>query len=119
MGLVKYLTFLNKRRQYKGYGQSLSLWCEKKWRKHLGYKKNIGYFSTAMTDLFHDSLDKWFYGFLTLLAHNPPYHKKIVSQWLKLVRLNHLKTPFKILSVGQRLALIIRVKAPLLILDEP
>jgi hypothetical protein len=35
-------------------------------------------------------------GSLTLLAcTQPPYHKKIVSQWLKLVRLNHLKnTPF-------------------------
>jgi ABC-type molybdenum transport system ATPase subunit/photorepair protein PhrA len=49
---------------------------------------------------------------LTLLActHNPQSHKNIVSQWLELVHLNHLKsTPFKTLSVGQqRLALIIR-----------
>jgi molybdate transport system ATP-binding protein len=120
MGLVKYLTFLNKRRQYKGWPRSLSLWCEKKVEKHLGYKKNIGYFSTAMTDLFQMiASNKWFYRFFDSIGTHPPYHKKIVSQWLKLVRLNHLKTPFKILSVGQqRLALIIRVKAPLLILDE-
>jgi molybdate transport system ATP-binding protein len=47
--------------------------------------------------------------------------KNIVSQWLETSPLNHLKnTPFKILSVGQQLALIIRavLNTPLLILDE-
>jgi hypothetical protein len=49
-----------------------------------------------MTDLFQKKIasNKWFYlVFLTLLActHNLHITKKIVSQWLELVRLNHLK----------------------------
>jgi ABC-type molybdenum transport system ATPase subunit/photorepair protein PhrA len=46
---------------------------ERKRRKHLGYKKNIGYFSTAMTDLFQKMIasSKWFYLVLTPLACTP------------------------------------------------
>jgi hypothetical protein len=67
MGLVKYLALLNNWRKYKRLWQDLSLWCEKKEvEKHLGYKKNIGFFSTAMTDLFQKMIasNKWFYRFL-------------------------------------------------------
>jgi ABC-type uncharacterized transport system ATPase subunit len=74
-----------------------------------------------MTDLFQKMIasNKWFYRFLWLYW---PVHtvsqKNIVSQWLELVHLNHLKsTPLKTLSVGQqRLALIIRavIKHPII-----
>jgi molybdate transport system ATP-binding protein len=60
---------------------------------------------------FFDSI-----GLYTTLSLTKKY-----SQWLELVHLNHLKSPFKTLSVGQqRLALIIRavINTPLLILDE-
>jgi molybdate transport system ATP-binding protein len=76
-----------------------------------------------MTDLFQKMIasNKWFYLVsLTLLACTQPSvsQKNIVSQWLELVHLNHLKsTPFKTLSVGQqRLALIIRavIKHPII-----
>jgi ABC-type molybdenum transport system ATPase subunit/photorepair protein PhrA len=51
---------------------------KRKWRKHLGYKKNIGYFSTAMTDLFqkNDSLEQMVLSGLTLLA----VHTTLISQ---------------------------------------
>jgi hypothetical protein len=42
--------------------------------------------------------NKWFYLVsLTLLAYTQPSvsQKNIVSQWLELVHLNHLKTPLK------------------------
>jgi molybdate transport system ATP-binding protein len=53
------------------------------------------------------------------LYTQPSVSKNIVSQWLELVHLNHLKNSFKTLSVGQqRLALIIRAVIKQLILDE-
>jgi molybdate transport system ATP-binding protein len=89
-GSGKSTFLLNKRRNTKGYGQDLYLFgVKRKWRKHLGYKKNIGYFSTAMTDLFQKMIasNKWFYLFFDSIGlyTQPISQKKIVSQWLKLV----------------------------------
>ncbi|MFB0909838.1 MAG: ATP-binding cassette domain-containing protein [Flavobacterium sp.] len=115
----------------KGYGQDLYLFGIKKGSGEniWGIKKNIVYFSTAMTDLFQkkDSLEEMvlsgFFDSIGLYTQPSILQKKIVSQWLELVRLNHLKNiPFKTLSIGQqRLALIVRAvlkHPPLLILDE-
>jgi molybdate transport system ATP-binding protein len=115
----------------KGYGQDLYLFGVKKGSGEniWDIKKNIGFFSTAMTDLFqkNDSLEQMvlsgFFDSIGLYTQPSISQKNIVSQWLELVHLNHLKsTPFKTLSVGQqRLALIIRAvikHPPLLILDE-
>jgi molybdate transport system ATP-binding protein len=82
-----------------------------------------------MTDLFQkkDSLEEMvlsgFFDSIGLYTQPSILQKKTVSQWLELVRLNHLKNiPFKTLSIGQqRLALIVRAvlkHPPLLILDE-
>jgi molybdate transport system ATP-binding protein len=88
--------------------------CKRKWRKHLGYKKNIGFFSTAMTDLFqkNDSLEQMV---LSGFFDSWPVHttlsltKNIVSQWLELVHLNHLKsTPLNTFSWTAKTGLIIR-----------
>jgi molybdate transport system ATP-binding protein len=93
MGLVKVPYFLNKRRQYKGYGQDLYLGVKKGSGENIW---DIGYFSTAMTDLFqkNDSLEQMVLsGFDSIGLYTQPSisQKEIVSQWLKLVRLNHLK----------------------------
>jgi molybdate transport system ATP-binding protein len=115
----------------KGYGQDLYLFGIKKGSGEniWDIKKNIGYFSTAVTDLFqkNDSLEQMvlsgFFDTIGLYTQPTISQKKIVSQWLELLHLDHLKnTPFKMLSTGQqRLALIVRAilkHPPLLILDE-
>lgn len=115
----------------KGYGQDLYLFGIKKGSGEniWDIKKNIGYFSTAMTDLFqkNDSLEQMVLsGFFDSIGlYNQPsiLQKNIVSHWLELIHLSPLKNkPFKTLSIGQqRLALIVRAvlkHPPLLILDE-
>jgi hypothetical protein len=79
MGLVKYLTFLNK--NHKGYGQDLYLFGVKKEENIWDIKEHY-YFSTAMTDLFQKMIasNKWFYLVLTLLFVHTTLHitKEIV-----------------------------------------
>ncbi|MBE0393805.1 MULTISPECIES: ATP-binding cassette domain-containing protein [unclassified Flavobacterium] len=115
----------------KGYGQDLTLFGIKKGSGEniWDIKKNIGYFSTAMTDLFqkNDSLEHMvlsgFFDSIGLYVQPTNLQVKIVLEWLDLIGLSELKnTPFKNLSIGQqRLALIVRAvlkHPPLLILDE-
>lgn len=115
----------------KGYGQDLTLFGIKKGSSEniWDIKKNIGYFSTAMTDLFqkNDSLEHMvlsgFFDSIGLYTQPTSSQVKIVFEWLELIGLSKLKnTPFKTLSIGQqRLALIVRAvlkHPPLLILDE-
>lgn len=115
----------------KGYGQDLYLFGMKKGSGEniWDIKKNIGYFSTAMTELFqkNDSLENMilsgFFDSLGLYTQPTDLQKNIVAQWLDLIHLSSLKNkPFKTLSLGQqRLVLIVRAvikHPPLLILDE-
>ncbi|NRS87688.1 molybdate transport system ATP-binding protein [Flavobacterium sp. 7E] len=115
----------------KGYGQDLTLFGIKKGSGEniWDIKKNIGYFSTAMTDLFqkNDILEHMvlsgFFDSIGLYVQPTNLQVKIVLEWLDLIGLSELKnTPFKNLSIGQqRLALIVRAvlkHPPLLILDE-
>ncbi|WP_369753928.1 ATP-binding cassette domain-containing protein [Flavobacterium sp. WC2409] len=116
----------------KGYGQDVYLFGKKKGSGESIWdiKKNIGYFSTAMLDLFQkrDTLEQMilsgFFDSIGLYTQPTSLQKKLVSQWLELINMTHLKNNiFNQLSIGQqRLALIVRAvlkHPPLLILDEP
>jgi molybdate transport system ATP-binding protein len=116
----------------KGYGQDLWLFGIQKGSGESIWdiKKNIGYFSTAMTDLFqkNHSLENMilsgFFDSIGLYIKPTTLQKKIVNDWLDLINMSHLRnTMFYKLSIGQqRVALIIRAvlkHPPLVILDEP
>lgn len=116
----------------KGYGQDLWLFGIQKGSGESIWdiKKNIGYFSTAMTDLFqkNHSLENMilsvFFDSIGLYIEPTTFQKKIVKEWLDLINMSHLRnTMFHQLSIGQqRVALIIRAvlkHPPLVILDEP
>jgi molybdate transport system ATP-binding protein len=115
----------------KGYGQDLQLFGIQKGSGETIWdiKKNIGYFSTAMTDLFqkNDSLENMvlsgFFDSIGLYVQPTQLQKKRVAEWLSLVAMTEYKNKlFRNLSVGQqRIALIVRAvlkHPPLLILDE-
>jgi molybdate transport system ATP-binding protein len=115
----------------KGYGQDLQLFGIQKGSGETIWdiKKNIGYFSTAMTDLFqkNDSLENMvlsgFFDSIGLYVQPTQLQKKRAAEWLSIVAMTEYKNKlFRNLSVGQqRIALIIRAvlkHPPLLILDE-
>lgn len=116
----------------KGYGQDLELFGRKKGSGESIWeiKKQIGFFNTAMTDLFNKnySLEQMilagFFDSIGLYTEPTTLQRKIAAQWLEAIEMSHLKNKiFNRLSIGQqRLALIARAvikHPPLLILDEP
>lgn len=116
----------------KGFGQNLVLFGMKKGSGESVWdiKKNIGYFSTSMMDLFqkNHTLEQMilsgFFDSIGLYTLPTTQQKKIVSEWLEAIEMTHLRNKiFTQLSIGQqRVALIVRAvlkHPPLVILDEP
>ncbi|WP_035673296.1 ATP-binding cassette domain-containing protein [Flavobacterium sp. 83] len=116
----------------KGYGQELYLFGRKKGSGESIWeiKKQIGVFSTAMTNLFKKnySLEQMilsgFFDSIGLYTEPTTLQKQIVAQWLEVIQMSHLKNKtFHRLSIGQqRIAMIVRAvlkHPPLVILDEP
>jgi len=116
----------------KGYGQDLELFGRKKGSGESIWeiKKQIGFFNTAMTDLFNKncSLEQMilsgFFDSIGLYREPTTLQRNIAAQWLEAIEMTHLKNKiFNRLSIGQqRIALIARAvikHPPILILDEP
>ncbi|MEO8535834.1 MAG: ATP-binding cassette domain-containing protein [Flavobacterium sp.] len=116
----------------KGFGQDLFLFGRKKGTGESVWdiKKQIGIFTTSMTDLFQKghTLEQMilsgFFDSIGLYVEPTTLQKQNVAQWLEVIEMTHLKNKrFTDLSVGQqRVALIVRAvlkHPPLLILDEP
>ncbi len=116
----------------KGFGQELYLFGRKKGSGESVWdiKKNIGVFSTSMTQLFkrNQTMEQMilsgFFDSIGLYTQPTQLHINIVEQWLSVIHISHLKNKsFNKLSLGlQRVALIIRAvlkHPPLIILDEP
>jgi len=93
-------------------------------------KKNIGIFSTSMTQLFKktQTLEQMvlsgFFDSIGLYIQPTITQKQIAAQWLEVVGMSSLKNKsFHRLSLGQqRVVLIVRAvlkHPPLIILDEP
>jgi len=116
----------------KGFGQDLFLFGRKKGSGESVWdiKKQIGIFATSMTDLFQkghtleEMILSGFFDSIGLYIEPTTHQKQIVSQWLEVIEMTHLrKKRFIDLSIGQqRVGLIVRAvlkHPPLLILDEP
>ncbi|MFB9107377.1 ATP-binding cassette domain-containing protein [Flavobacterium gyeonganense] len=116
----------------KGYGQDLFLFGRKKGSGESVWeiKKQIGIYTTSMMDLFQKShtleqmILSGFFDSIGLYTEPTTLQKQIVTQWLEVIEMSHLKKKrFIDLSIGQqRVALIVRAvlkHPPLLILDEP
>lgn len=116
----------------KGYGQDLYLFGHKKGSGESVWdiKKNIGYFTPAMTDKFtgyHSVEHMMISGILDsvgLYVQPTESQLRLAKQWLQLINMWHLKdTLYHDLTLGQRRLIMTTramVKHPLLlILDEP
>ena len=116
----------------KGFGQDLYLFGRKKGSGESVWdiKKQIGIFTTSMTDLFQkghtleEMILSGFFDSIGLYIEPTTHQKQTVTQWLEVIEMSHLrKKRFIDLSIGQqRVALIVRAvlkHPPLLILDEP
>lgn len=116
----------------KGYGQELYLFGRKKGSGESIWdiKKNIGTFSTSMTQLFkrNHTLEQMvlsgFFDSIGLYTQPTILQKQIAAQWLEVIGMTSLKNKsFLQLSLGQqRVILIVRAvikHPPLIILDEP
>ena len=116
----------------KGYGQELYLFGKKKGSGESVWdiKKNIGTFSTSMTQMFkrNHSLEQMilsgFFDSIGLYTQPTILQKQIAAQWLEVIGMTSLKNKsFLQLSLGQqRVILIVRAvikHPPLIILDEP
>lgn len=116
----------------KGYGQDLYLFGHKKGSGESVWdiKKNIGYFTPAMTDKFtgyHSVEHMMISGILDsvgLYVQPTEAQLRLAKQWLQLINMWHLKdTLYHDLTLGQRRLIMTTramVKHPLLlILDEP
>ena len=116
----------------KGYGQELYLFGRKKGTGESVWdiKKNIGIFSTSMTQLFkrNHTLEQMilsgFFDSIGLYTQPTILQKQIAAQWLEVIGMSALKNKsFLQLSLGQqRVILIVRAvikHPPLIILDEP
>lgn len=116
----------------KGYGQELYLFGRKKGSGESIWdiKKNIGIFSTSMTQMFkrNHTLEQMilsgFFDSIGLYTQPTILQKQIAAQWLEVIGMTSLKNKsFLQLSLGQqRVILIVRAvikHPPLIILDEP
>lgn len=116
----------------KGYGQELYIFGRKKGSGESVWdiKKNIGIFSTSMTQMFkrNHSLEQMilsgFFDSIGLYIQPTILQKQIAAQWLDVIGMSALKNKsFQTLSLGQqRVILIVRAvikHPPLIILDEP
>ncbi|HQK41069.1 MAG TPA: ATP-binding cassette domain-containing protein [Flavobacterium alvei] len=116
----------------KGYGQELYLFGKKKGSGESVWdiKKNIGIFSTSMTQMFkrNHTLEQMilsgFFDSIGLYTQPTILQKQIANQWLEVIGMSALKNKsFLQLSLGQqRVILIVRAvikHPPLIILDEP
>ena len=116
----------------KGYGQELYLFGKKKGSGESVWdiKKNIGTFSTSMTQIFkrNHTLEQMilsgFFDSIGLYTQPTILQKQIAAQWLEVIGMTSLKNKsFLQLSLGQqRVILIVRAvikHPPLIILDEP
>ncbi|MGB7394454.1 MAG: ATP-binding cassette domain-containing protein, partial [Pricia sp.] len=116
----------------KGYGQELYIFGRKKGSGESIWdiKKNIGYFTPAMTDQFtgYHSVESMIVSGLNdsigLYVRPTEVQLRLAKQWLQLIGLSEAKDRlFQDLSTGQkRLVMCARARVkhpPLLILDEP
>lgn len=116
----------------KGYGQELYLFGKKKGSGESIWdiKKNIGIFTTSLTQLFKKNhtveqmILSGFFDSIGLYTQPTALQSEIASQWIDVIGMSSLKNKsFQNLSLGQqRLVLIVRAvikHPPLIILDEP